>query len=258
MMPARVWLERVREQKNDPDLIAEVLADSFEFVLLAGRTGIGKTNLALHLAYCLSTGTPFFGLACQRVVVGYLGFEGTPQKMASRLEKIGANFPDPGENLRFHLCPPFVLERNIKPFMELVRGCRVLILDPLRYFAGRNFHKPADAIAFLSILTNLLAKLEMAAILCHHIRKPNPLSLLEPGDLYEIKGATEYVDAATSVLLLERTRQGHRPGGGFAPVNADAVTLYFAKHRDAVGELLPINLTFNRDRLLFEAPLGLV
>lgn len=255
MLSANEWIEAVRKMPKRDDLIEELLVDAprpHEFILLAGRTNIGKTNLALYLAYCLATGMPFFGLKCKKTTVGYLGFEGTVTKMVDRLEKIRQNFPDPGDNFRFELCPPFVLERKLTEFESKVAGCRVIILDPLRYLVAGDYCKPKDAIAFIALLQSELDKLGATAIIVHHIKKPNPLLLIEPGDLYQMKGATEYADAATSVLMMERTRQGHKPGGGFAPVNPDAVTLYFAKHRDAVGELEPIKLRFNRDKLLFE------
>ena len=252
MLSAKKWVQDVRSRPVRPDLIQDVLPDGNELMLLAGRTGIGKTNLVLQLAYCLATGTPFFGLKCAKVVVGYIGFEGTAVKMADRLEKIRANFPDPGDNLRFTLAKPFILEKKLTYFAKEVEGCRVVILDPLRYLVGRDYCKPKDAVAFLGLLSNILAKLKLTAIICHHIKKPNPNLLIDPGEIYELKGATEYVDAATSVLILERKRQGHKSGGGFAPVDPDLVTLHFAKHRDAVGDLPPIDLKLNRKKLLFE------
>lgn len=252
MLSVKEWIANEASKPHITDLIEELLSDGNELMLLAGRTGIGKTNLVLHLAFCLATGTPFFGLECKETIVGYLGFEGTSRKMADRLNKIASNFPDPGDNLRFQLSPPLILEKKLNEFEALVKGCRVIILDPLRYLVSGNYCKPQDAIAFLTLLREELIKLGTTAIVCHHIKKPNPLSLIDPGDLYEMKGAAEYADEATSILMLERARQGHRPGGGFAPVNADNVTLYFAKHRNAVGELQPVNLLFNRERLLFE------
>jgi RecA-family ATPase len=256
MLSAKDWMDIITSRPQVPDLIEELLADAYgDFVLLAGRTGIGKTNLALHLAFCLATGTPFYGLKCQKTTVGYVGFEGTARKMADRLAKIGANFPEPGDNFRFHLGPPLILGRRLSEFKKLVAGCRVIILDPLRYLVDGDYCKPKDAIDFITLLRITLTQLRAMAIICHHIKKPNKLLLMEPGDLYQMKGAAEYADTATSVLMLERTPQKalpRLPHGHLPPVDPDAVTLYFAKHRDAVGELQPISLRFNRATLLFE------
>jgi RecA-family ATPase len=202
MTSAKKWIDAFGSMPSKLDLIDEILPDSYDFMILAGRTGIGKTNLALQLAYCLATGTPFFGFKCQQVVVGYLGFEGSLAKMVDRLKKVGANFPDPGDNLRFAMDKPFILARKPEHFAERVEGCRVVILDPLRYLIGGDYCKPKDAVAFLGQLQNELARLKLTAIICHHVKKPNPNGLIEPGDIYDLKGATEYVDAATSVLVL--------------------------------------------------------
>ena len=79
-----------------------------------------------------------------------------------------------------------------------------------------------------------------------HIKKPNEASLFNPGDVYSLKGATEYVDTATTVFLLERRRQGQGAAGRFAPVNQEELILYFAKQRLAQDSTLqPITLRKN-------------
>ena len=79
-----------------------------------------------------------------------------------------------------------------------------------------------------------------------HIKKPNEASLFNPGDVYSLKGASEYVDNATTVLLLERKRQGQGTAGRFAPVSQDELVLYFAKQRLAQDNTLePVFLTKN-------------
>ena len=128
-----------------------------------------------------------------------------------RLKKIAINFPDPGDNLRFHLSPPLILEKKLAEFEALVAGCRVIILDPLRYLVGGNFCKPVVATAFLSLLKTELIKLEATVIICHHIKKPNQALLMEPGDLYEMKGATalmtgKYKASGNMGLLLKMDR----------------------------------------------------
>ena len=71
-----------------------------------------------------------------------------------------------------------------------------------------------------------------------HIKKPNEASLFSPGDVYSLKGATEYMDAATTVLLLERKKQTQSRGGLFVPVDENDQVLYFAKQRLAQDSTL--------------------
>ena len=79
-----------------------------------------------------------------------------------------------------------------------------------------------------------------------HIKKPNEASLFNPGDVYSLKGATEYVDTSATVFLLERKRQSQNMAGRFAPVNQEELILYFAKQRLAQDRTLqPIPLRKN-------------
>jgi len=247
------WETRVRTRPSSPDLVEGILPDSTDYMLIAGRAGIGKSIIALQLAFCLATGTPFLSFSCQKVKVGYLSFEGSDQKLLERVEKIKTNFPPTGRNLFVHVGDIFKLARQPQKFIWAVKGLRVLIIDPLRYMVEHDYCKPEYASNFISNLQLLSQQQNVACIIVHHIRKPDRRHLIEPGDLDNIKGATDYVDAATTVLLLERSRQS-RSGGKFAPVVPDEKTLYFAKTRDAIADIPPKTLILNRSKLIFEEP----
>jgi hypothetical protein len=103
--------------------------------------------------------------------------------------------------------------------------------------------KPEDVTNFIQLLRENLVDLDMVSVLTLPIKKPpGSRSLLEPGDVYRIKGGTEYVDTATSVLVLEK-----RPR---APM--DNVTLYFSKARIANDVVPDMDLDFNRGKCAFE------
>jgi len=77
ILPVEEWAEDIAKRKPRRHVIQDILpAKRGEYIAIAGRTGIGKTNLSLHLALCLATGTPFFGLECRRFKVAFLAFEG--------------------------------------------------------------------------------------------------------------------------------------------------------------------------------------
>lgn len=249
--PLEQWIEEVRARPYVPDLVEELIPAQPALILLAGRAGIGKTNLVLQLAFSVATGADFLGLKTRQTSVGYLGFEGTPEKMAGRLEKLQRAFPGWEGHVQFSLHTPLRLAGNEDLFSESFQGLGLVVLDPLKYLVAGDYVKPADAQRFLATLLGIASELGAPILLCHHIRKPDKRVLLDPGDLYEVKGAGDYVEAATTVMLLERERQGHRPGGGFAPVNRDHAVLHFAKARDAVAALDPILLQFDRERLLW-------
>jgi hypothetical protein len=77
-----------------------------------------------------------------------------------------------------------------------------------------------------------------------HIRKPeNKNCLIRPEDIYNIKGATEWVDSATSALIMEK-RQWGKPGES---------RLSFAKQREASSQpLQDLELKFNYETCSFE------
>ena len=95
----------------------------------------------------------------------------------------------------------------------------------------------------------MLSDNKKVAIVSLPIRKPNEKSRIQPGDVYHMKGATEYADSATSVLLLEKKSYSRDDA---------KVTLSFAKHRISPRELKPIDVQLNRNRCLFESVEGLV
>ncbi len=212
--PVEEWMSQVRSKPQVPDLVEELIPANSGLVLLGGRTGIGKTNLVLQLAFSVATGVKFLGLQTHQADVGYLGFEGAPDKMANRLEKLARGFSDWQGHLRFAVRPPLKLEGNEAQFLTMFQGVGLAILDPLKYLVSGDYIKPADAQRFLARLLTLADDLGAPILISHHIRKPDMRGLFEPGDLYELKGAGDYVEAATTVMLLERERQGHRLGGG--------------------------------------------
>ena len=94
IQPIEKWAKALANRKPQRHLIQDILpVQRGEYLAMAGRTGIGKTNIALHLGFCLATGTPFFGLECRKVKVALLAFEGDARNLIARYKKIKRNFP---------------------------------------------------------------------------------------------------------------------------------------------------------------------
>ena len=74
-----------REISNRPpadDLIQDLLPDSSSvYMLICGRSGIGKTFLALNVLFSLATGLPFLSHKTKPCKVGYLSMEGSDRKI---------------------------------------------------------------------------------------------------------------------------------------------------------------------------------
>lgn len=235
------WLEL--DIQAEPAIIENILpAQAGEYILVSGRTGIGKSILMLHLLYCLGTGSSFFGFECRKTRAGLLIMEGDRNNLQDRIRKVKEHYPYTDTialDLRLETKP---LERNLYYYKEVFRGCEVVMLDNLRQVTTSERLKNEYASRWIDEFHGFLRDLGAVGILTHHIKKPNSNSLIEPGDVYELKGASEYVDDAATVILLERERQQRNTFGQFMQVHPDQLTLYFAKHRIANKTLEPIGL----------------
>jgi hypothetical protein len=254
MKPIDCVLEDLKKEPPSNDIIKDLLPSSTAaYMLICGRSGIGKSNLSLYLAFCIATGTKFFSMETYQQKVGYLSMEGSQRQIANRFEKLKQTFGDTGEYLQWEHSLPLRLNRDGKERLKYtIIGLRVAIIDPLRPLVCGDWMKPADASTFVHNLRELQNETGTVIILVHHIRKPDRKLRVLPEDLqFEIKGATEYVDGAATVMLLDRPRHSRDESGRFQPCSDDRM-LYFPKVKDAPAEFKPLRLRFFRDELLFK------
>jgi len=254
MKPVDQLIEDIKKEPASDDIIQDLLPDSTSaYMLICGRSGIGKTNLVLYLAFCIATGSKFFDLITKQQKVGYLSFEGSQKQIANRFEKLMRVFGNAGEYLQWeHSLPMRLNTKSMNELMNMILDLDVVIIDPLRPLVSGDWMKPADASNFLYYLREVQDESGTTIILVHHIRKPDRKMRVQPEDLqFEIKGATEYVDGAATVLLLERPGHVKDESGKFVSSTDDRI-LYFPKVKDAPAEFKPMHLRFFRDELLFK------
>jgi len=135
--------------------------------------------------------------------------------------------------------------------MEIIIGLDVVIIDPMRPLISGDYTSPKDANLFLKNLQQVQNETSTKLILVHHIRKPDKRVKVHPEDLiFEVKGASEYVEAATTVLLLEHALQPKDNFGKYLK-STDDRQLSFVKVKDAPTDLKPLVLRFDRKRMLF-------
>jgi len=244
---------RVLASPARPDLIEGIIPTGPQYSILAGRPGLGKSILGLQMAFCVATGTNFLGLRVQQGRVGYIGYEGTQHKTLERINKIKTAFPDVGTNLKLEPDPlHYKLPKRQNDLINIMQDMDLLIIDPLKYFVIGDYTKPLFAQAAIGTLIVALQKTNTACVIIHHVRKRDPRTRVDPDDLSEVKGAGDYVEGATSVILMEQIRQGHAEDGTFSPASKDIMRLYFPKTRDAIADVLPMTIQLNRTHLIFE------
>lgn len=255
MKSLQVMRDEILSRPPANDMIQDLLPDSTSvYMLICGRSGIGKTNLAFNILYCLASGTPFLSHKIVQCRVGYFSMEGSDAKILTRFDKLTASFDGADEHIYWHHCLPITLnEKGMDELKHIVTGLEVVIIDPLRPLVMGDYTSPKDAALFLTNLRKVQNDTGTKVILIHHIRKRDKRYKVYPEDLIdEVKGASEYVEGASTVLLLEQEKQRKDHFGKYLPKRDDYRTLYFTKVKDAPTDIKPLTLYFNRDTLLFE------
>lgn len=208
--------------------------------------------MQLYLGYCLATGSPFYGLKCAKVPdATLLVVENTPKSIRDRVDKIDAAFEDKDNNFLFDMLSVEAPTQMSATVYERLRktDARVVILDPIKYLVPGDYLKPEYAAKFIQVFLEMLTVLGMVAIITLPIKKPpsgKQESLIHPEDVYAIKGATEWMDSATTAILLEKRAYSRKRLG-------EEITMSFPKHRIADRVLSPINLDYDYDTALYHA-----
>ena len=255
LIPIDEWTKNVNQTPAPDEIIQDILFDTPEVSVLVGRSGIGKTNLANQLAHSIANQNQneFIG---QKILshhaVSYTGFEVDKHQFNIRNANLEKYIPASPMLWVCNPAPFFKLNDKTKPDFEKTFNFKVNIIDPVKYIVPGSVSDPTVVTDFLQMLEEVMRTNKSMAIVVLYFKKLDNRSPQEPDDLWNIKGATEWGDICSTVLMMERTKQGHKIGGGFAPVNKDDVTLYFAKTRNAALLHDPINLHWNRQKCLFE------
>lgn len=211
----RQWKRSMKDRPKLPRLIEDIHPDApGEYSIISGRTGIGKTNLQLHMAYCLATGTPFFGKRCEKVGVSMLAFEGPEDNVYDRVKKVEKHYPSPEGRLHFEFLTtesPARMFDKVALKLAATDDCKVVILDAVKYLVSGEYLNPKDVAPFVQGLKQILHELGLSAIIALPISKPkNKGQLIDPEDVYSIKGCTEWVDPAITVMVLEKRMRQSR------------------------------------------------
>lgn len=231
-------------------IIDQLISLGSGYGLVAGRTGLGKTNMLLNLGFQLALGLPFFGLPIKKSRVGYFTFEGDEDNLKNRASRIVMRGLVPEENwFQIGRIDAFIVLKNTNKFREMIYPFDVVMLDPIKWMLGGDYTKPKIVAEFTKVIVEVLRKENKIAIFSAQIRKPDTRLKIEPGDLWSIKGAADYIEDATFVLLLERSELR---GKSVVPELKDRyLTLSFVKHREATRDIVPIDLYYDYEKCEF-------
>lgn len=156
-----------------------------------GHGGVGKSGIALHLAVCIATGTPFFGLGVEQRRVLYLSCEDRENVLHWRLSRIckhlGIDMASLAENLQvLDLVGHEVVLWEKDPrtggtftvaFSELEERVRVhsielVVVDGISDTYGGNENARTEIKRYINRIVSVIPPDRGALLVVGHIAKP--------------------------------------------------------------------------------------
>jgi hypothetical protein len=196
--------------------------------LLAGHGGVGKSGIALHLAVCSATETPFFGLHVAHRRVMYLSCEDRESVLHWRLSRIcsylGKNLADVSSLDIIDLVgrDAVLWERDPKTGQTLTpawaelaarikrNDIELLIVDGISDTFAGNENARSDVKRFVNSLVRVIPEDRGAVLLVGHVSKPSAAAG-GGGDGYS--GSTQWHNAVRArCYLYPETDQGEDGG----------------------------------------------
>lgn len=215
-------------------------------MLLFGPPKSWKSMLAMHTAYSVGMGWPWFGYKTSKLRTLVAQFEISQAMYRKRVLKYKLHETEyPGENFKVvteHYIK-FDTGYGYKQLDDIIakEAVQLVIIDPLYKVFSGHITDPKDAQKFIDNMDLLIAKHDCSMIVIHHKRKPQVIQ-----DGVVDRGAEEaigssyfgnWIDAAVSTKLLA-DKEGYVEVG-----------IRFDLIRHAEMELLPLKIKIPRATL---------
>lgn len=244
------YLKGVRAM-NPPEFLIQNLLIVGRYLLLVGRTGIGKSLLAIQLMLSFASGQPWLGFTVKPCPCLYLNFELPDFQLAGRLEQQLNSFK--------LICEPKIESRFFQPLKNLGELAtlinaeprpQVVIIDSFRQVYGGKINDNDKVALWVNDLQQILDRSNVGLVIIQNTGKVKPY--LDTGSVDESIGASELPNRAITVMVVTprqlRTQHGH-----FSTKASDEVELHIPKYGCSKEELQMKQLKLNRQTLLFEA-----
>lgn len=244
------YLKGVRAM-NPPEFLIENLLIVGRYLVLVGRTGIGKSLLAIQLMFSFASGYPWLGFKTKPCHCLYLNFELPDFQLAERLEKQLKSFKllhEPRIESRF-----FQPIKNLGELATLINAeprPEVVIVDSFRQIYSGKINDNDKVALWITDLQQILDRSNVGLVIIQNTGKVKPF--LDTGSVDESIGASELSNRAITVMVATprqlRTQHGH-----FSTKASDEVELHIPKYGCSRQELQMKQLKLKRQTLLFEA-----
>lgn len=181
---------------RDDDIISGgILVPNTSWVIF-GDPKSWKTNLSIHLAFCLAQGKDWFGHKTRKVLPVYVQIEIPKARFQRRIKKFKAHEDlVPRTNVLFRTVDDLPLdttygEQQLQKILSDVRNYYpneeiVLILDNLLNMVTGNISQQQDLGRLTRAINIIKKKFNLTVILLHHSRQP---VYTITGDIIDTKG----------------------------------------------------------------------
>ncbi len=151
------------EKHASTSYIIEGFLPEKAITVLAGKWGLGKTQLVLQLGKAIQTGEPIFGLKTSQRAVVYCNYDNPSGVLRLRLEQIGCS------GIQIWGNPPKLDSEDWELFKKLSEGS-VIIVDSFRSSHNLDENSSRDISVLFGRLSEL-RDLGYTVILLHHTLK---------------------------------------------------------------------------------------
>jgi hypothetical protein len=196
-------LKRLVEGAKPIEYICNPLLPKRALVLLAGKAGVGKSFISLHIAHAVaSSGKVFDHFDVEGSKVLIIDEENNPSCYKQRVEAMGLN---PLDNIDCMCLSGFKLDtRKHLEFLDKIlesNGYKLVIMDCwTNLIANVDENKATEVSNILSALRRVAYERNCTFLLIHHLRKNLPYLVNE---IDELRGSSTLVNEPDMVYLIQ-------------------------------------------------------
>ncbi len=187
--------------------IRELLLEGL--LLLVGKPKMGKSWLALQMAFAVAAGTPIFDTyQAIKGEVLYLALEDTPQRLQSRSQQVLATMTVPPQGVTFAIQWSRLDQGGLSQLEDFAKDhplLRLIVIDTWAMLAPGTPSRSRSyemEYAGLAPLKQFASTHHVSLLLVHHLRKTPGQDVLD-----EITGSTGLIGAVDGMLILKRVRE---------------------------------------------------
>ena len=205
-------LKQLVEEAKPLEYVCKPLIPKRSLILLAGKAGVGKSFLCLHIAHAVASSSKVFDhfevVESSKVLI--IDEENSPSTYKERVQLMGLN---PLDNIDCLSLSGFKLDNpgHLK-FLERAiesKGYKLVVLDNWTDLVSKvDENKAVEVSNILSALRRIAYKHDCIFILVHHLRKNLPYLVNE---IDELRGSSALVNEPDLVYLVQADEAtGHR------------------------------------------------